>query len=56
LYRDVHTRSITIFFLFNTFALGSIGDPLPFIFLALAYRSVVDAEGMPIVSEEGAQP
>jgi hypothetical protein len=56
LYRDVHTRSITIFFLFNTFALGSIGDPLPFVFLALAYRSVVDAEGMPIVSDEGVHP
>jgi hypothetical protein len=45
LYQDIHTRSITIFFLFNTFALGSIGDPLPFIFLALAYRSVVNADG-----------
>lgn len=44
LYQDIHTRSITIFFLFNTFALGSIGDPLPFIFLALAYRSVVNAD------------
>jgi hypothetical protein len=42
IYRDVHTRSITIFFLFNTFALGSIGDPLPFIFLALAYRSIIE--------------
>lgn len=45
LYRDTHTRSITLFFLFNTFALGSIGDPLPFIFLALAYRSLVNADG-----------
>ena len=45
LYRDIHTRSITIFFLFNTFALGSIGDPLPFIFLAMAYRSLVNADG-----------
>ena len=44
LYTDVHTRSITIFFLFNTFALGSIGDPIPFIFLALAYRSVIVPE------------
>jgi hypothetical protein len=41
LYNDIHTRSISIFFIFNTFALGSIGDPLPFIFLALAYRSVI---------------
>jgi hypothetical protein len=31
--------------LFNTFALGSIGDPLPFIFLAMAYRSLVNADG-----------
>ncbi len=45
LYRDTHTRSITLFFLFNTFALGSIGDPLPFIFLAMAYRSLVNADG-----------
>lgn len=44
LYVDVHTRSISIFFLFNTFALGSIGDPIPFIFLALAYRSVIVPE------------
>ena len=44
LYTDVHTRSISIFFLFNTFALGSIGDPIPFIFLALAYRSVIVPE------------
>jgi len=44
LYADVHTRSISIFFLFNTFALGSIGDPIPFIFLALAYRSVIVPE------------
>jgi hypothetical protein len=45
LYRDVHTRSIAIFFLFNTFALGSIGDPLPFVFLAMAYRSLMDENG-----------
>ncbi len=51
LYRDIHTRSITIFFLFNTFALGSIGDPLPFVFLALAYRSVIDSAGTLIVQE-----
>lgn len=51
LYKDIHTRSITIFFLFNTFALGSIGDPLPFVFLALAYRSVIDSDGTLIVQE-----
>ena len=48
LYTDVHTRSISIFFLFNTFALGSIGDPIPFIFLALAYRSVIVPEEVPL--------
>ena len=48
LYADVHTRSISIFFLFNTFALGSIGDPIPFIFLALAYRSVIVPEEVPL--------
>ena len=48
LYVDVHTRSISIFFLFNTFALGSIGDPIPFIFLALAYRSVIVPEEVPL--------
>ena len=42
LYIDIHSRSIVIFFLFNIFALGSIGDPIPFVFLALAYRSVIE--------------
>jgi hypothetical protein len=31
--------------------LGSIGDPLPFVFLALAYRSVFDSQGTLIVQE-----
>jgi hypothetical protein len=31
--------------------LGSIGDPLPFVFLAFAYRSVVDSQGTLIVQE-----
>ena len=35
-----HTRSVIVFFLFNVFALGSIGDPLPFVFFALAYRNL----------------
>lgn len=46
LYKDVHTRSIAIFFIFNTFALGSIGDPIPFIFFAFAYRSVTIGNGI----------
>ena len=41
MYRDTNARSLMVFFLFNTFALGSIGDPIPFIFFALAYRTVV---------------
>ncbi len=41
LFRDTHARSLMVFFLFNIFALGSIGDPLPFIFFALAYRTVI---------------
>ncbi len=40
LWQQEHTRSVIIFFFFNVFALGSIGDPLPFVFLALAYRSL----------------
>ena len=40
LWKDEHTRTLIIFFLFNVFALGSIGDPLPFVFFALAYRSL----------------
>ena len=41
MFADSHARSLIIFFLFNIFALGSIGDPIPFIFFALAYRTVV---------------
>jgi hypothetical protein len=41
IFRDVHARSLIVLFLFNTFALGSIGDPIPFIFMALAYRTVI---------------
>ncbi|HOI31850.1 MAG: hypothetical protein PHG67_10325 [Bacteroidales bacterium] len=47
LYLHPNSRSLAVFFLFNIFALGSIGDPIPFIFLALAYRTIIvpaDAE------------
>ncbi len=44
LFDDAHARSLVIFFLFNVFALGTIGDPLPFIFFALAYRTVIIPE------------
>jgi hypothetical protein len=40
MYLDLHARSITLFFIFNTFLLGSIGDPVPFIFFALTYRAM----------------
>jgi hypothetical protein len=50
MFADSHTRPITILFLFNVFALGSIGDPLPFIFFALAYRSLHPPT--PIIAED----
>lgn len=53
MFNDMHARALIMFFLFNIFALGSIGDPLPFIFFALAYRTVIvpenaDEEDKPI--------
>lgn len=44
MYQNPNARSLIVFFLFNIFALGSIGDPLPFIFFALAYRTVIIPE------------
>lgn len=41
MYGDTNARALMVFFLFNIFALGTIGDPIPFIFFALAYRTVV---------------
>ena len=38
LFRDSHTRPIIFLFLFNVLLLGTIGDPIPFIFLAFAQR------------------
>lgn len=35
-----HARPIWLFFVFNTFALGSIGDPIPFAILALSLRTL----------------
>jgi hypothetical protein len=40
MWRDPNTRAIVVIFLFNMLILGTIGDPLPFVFLALAYRSI----------------
>ena len=39
LYNDQTARPIVVMFLFNLFVMGTIGDPLPFIFLALVYRT-----------------
>ncbi|MBK9292048.1 MAG: hypothetical protein IPM52_10550 [Bacteroidetes bacterium] len=39
-----HARPIWLFFVFNTFALGSIGDPIPFAMLALSYRTIFPPE------------
>jgi hypothetical protein len=39
-FNDPLTRPLLVLFLFNIFALGTIGDPLPFIFFALAYRTL----------------
>ncbi len=44
MFANPNSRSLIVFFLFNIFALGSIGDPLPFIFFALAYRTVIIPE------------
>lgn len=38
-----HARPIWLFFVFNTFALGSIGDPIPFAILALSLRTLSPA-------------
>ncbi|MCE1201459.1 MAG: hypothetical protein LWX09_05085 [Bacteroidia bacterium] len=39
-----HARPIWLFFMFNTFALGSIGDPIPFAILALSLRTLSPPE------------
>lgn len=51
LYKNIHTRSLAIFFLFNIFALGSIGDPIPFVFFAFAYRKAT-IEGIETAIDE----
>lgn len=54
LFRWQHSRSVLLFFLFNIFALGSIGDPLPFIVFALSYRTVFSEEGEALPIETAA--
>lgn len=48
MWRDPNTRAIVVIFLFNMLILGTIGDPLPFVFLALAYRSINQPDHEPI--------
>ena len=38
LFNNIYARPVLVMFYFNLFVMGTIGDPLPFIFLALAYR------------------
>jgi hypothetical protein len=40
MWNNPNTRAIVVIFLFNMLILGTIGDPLPFVFLALAYRTL----------------
>ena len=40
MWQNPNTRAVVVLFLFNMIILGTIGDPLPFLFLALAYRRI----------------
>jgi hypothetical protein len=40
MWKNPNTRAVVVLFLFNMIILGTIGDPLPFLFLALAYRRI----------------
>lgn len=44
LFSNVESRPIAVLFLFNLFVVGTIGDPLPFIFLAMVYRGMSGIE------------
>jgi hypothetical protein len=44
LFSNVQSRPIAVLFLFNLFVIGTIGDPMPFIFLAMVYRGVLGIE------------
>ena len=50
LFNDVSSRPVLIMFFFNLFVMGTIGDPLPFIFLALAYREHFPTTSKPNLS------
>jgi hypothetical protein len=45
IYQNLHSRSLTLMFLFNLFILGTIGDPVPFIIMGLTFRSMYAPEG-----------
>lgn len=45
IYLNLHSRSLTLMFLFNLFILGTIGDPVPFIIMGLTYRSMYAPPG-----------
>jgi hypothetical protein len=40
MWQNPNTRAVVVLFIFNMVILGTIGDPLPFLFLALAYRRI----------------
>ena len=44
LFSHVQSRPIAVLFLFNLFVVGTIGDPLPFVFLAMVYRGMMPHE------------
>jgi len=48
LFRDQFARPIVVLFFFNLFVMGTIGDPLPFIFLAMAYRTMLPPKSAPV--------
>ena len=50
-FNDIYARPVLIMFFFNLFVMGTIGDPLPFIFLAMAYRAhfIENAELNPLM-------
>jgi len=51
MWANPNTRAIAVIFLFNMLILGTIGDPLPFVFLALAYRTIHPPSTQPQVHE-----
>ena len=48
MWQNPNTRAVVVLFIFNMVILGTIGDPLPFLFLALAYRTIHPPDPKPI--------